>query len=406
MEKLIILLLGFASGLPLALTGSTLTLWLAENGTSKAAIGLFALVATPYTLKFLWAPLLDRVRLPLLGHLGRRRGWGIFIEILLALAIITLGHADPTHHLHRTALLAVLVGFLGASQDIVIDALRVELLAEKDQGTGAALIVLGYRIGMLASGAGALYLATYGGWQLAYTVMAGLLGIGVLGFLLSPRLAEPAPAVTTFTQHFQQGVVLPLSDFRRRPHWRATAAAIVLYKLGVVWTLAMTSPFYVAMGFTKPEIATVTKVFGVLAMIGGGFAGGWLVKKRGIMPALLWGGLAQMLCLYSFAGLALAGHSLPWLTVAIGGENFAGAMATAAFVAWLSSLCNRDFTATQYALLSALAGTTRDLFSTPSGYLAEYLNWAQYFMLVPLASLPGLGLCYYLAFQNKRSYIK
>ena len=276
----------------------------------------------------------------------------------------------------------------------------------KTRGWARALIVLGYRIGMLASGAGALYLAACGGWALAYTVMAALLGVGTLGFLLSPRPAEPAPTETGFAHHFEQGVILPLADFLRRPRWKLIAAFIVLYKLGVVWALAMTSPLYVELGFSKPEIASISKVFGVLAMIGGGFAGGWLVKRRGALPALLAGGIAQMLCLYAFAGLALAGHSLPWLTLAIGGENFTGAMATAAFVAYLSSLCNREFTATQYALLSALSGMTRDLLSAPSGLLAEHLNWAQYYMLVPLVSLPGLGLCYYLAFLNKRSYIK
>ena len=392
----VILLLGFASGLPLALTGSTLSLWLAETGTSRSAIGLFGLVALPYTLKFLWAPLFDRVRLPLLSRLGRRRSWGIGIELLLAMAIIGMGHADPAHHLQRAALLAIVVGFLAASQDVVIDALRVELLPVESQGTGAALVVLGYRIGMLVSGAGALYLAAYGGWALAYTVMASLLGIGVAGFLISRPTAELVLATTGFRTHFHQGVIQPLADFLRRPGWAWVAAFIVLYKLGVVWALAMSSPLYVDLGFSKPEIASISKVFGVLAMIGGGFAGGWLVKRRGILPALLWGGGLQMLCLYTFAGLALAGHSLPWLTLAIGSENFTGAMATAAFVAYLSSLCNREFTATQYALLSALSGLTRDLLSAPSGFIAQHLNWAEYFMLVPLASLPGLGLLIWL----------
>jgi PAT family beta-lactamase induction signal transducer AmpG len=389
---IIILLLGFASGLPLALTSSTLTFWLAESGTSKGAIGLFAVVALPYTLKFLWAPLLDQIPLPLLGRLGRRRGWGIFIQILLALAIVALGRADPALHLHRAAVLALLVGFLAASQDIVIDALRVEVLPLPDQGMGAALIVLGYRLGMLASGAGALYLAQYGGWQLAYTVMAGLLGIGALGFLLSPASDVRDQESEVRKKAFLISDLCFLISGLRRPNWPLIAAFIVLYKLGVVWALAMTSPLYVDLGFTKPEIASISKVFGILAMIAGGFAGGWLVKRRGILPALLGSGLAQMLCLYAFAGLALAGHSLPWLALAIGSENFTGAMATAAFVAYLSSLCNRDYTATHYALLSALAGVTRDLLSAPSGLLAEHLNWVEYYTLVPLASLPGLGL--------------
>jgi PAT family beta-lactamase induction signal transducer AmpG len=236
--------------------------------------------------------------------------------------------------------------------------------------------------------------------------MAALLGVGTLGFLLSPD-SEVRDQVSGIRPNaFLIPDIWSLISDLRRPGWPLIAAFIVLYKLGVVWALAMTSPLYVDLHFTKPEIASISKVFGVVAMIAGGFAGGWLVKQRGILSALWWGGWAQMLCLYAFAGLALAGHSLPWLTLAIGGENFTGAMATAAFVAYLSSLCNRDFTATQYALLSALSGMTRDLLSSPSGYFAEHVNWAQYYFLVPLASLPGLGLCYYLAFLNKRSYIK
>jgi MFS transporter, PAT family, beta-lactamase induction signal transducer AmpG len=399
-----ILLMGFSSGLPLALTSATLALRLADLGVSLTAIGLFTLVRSPYTFKFLWSPLIDRLPLPwLTTRLGRRRGWALAIQAALAGAILCLGLVDPASRPWLTALAALVVAFLSASQDIVIDAYRIELLRPEEQGAGAAATQWGYRFGMLASGAGALYAASFGGWRFAYALMAGLMLVGVATVALTPEpqaagaLATiPGATVLERLRHWlARAVVSPFVDLVRR-HGAGglllILVFIVLYKFGDAIAATMSNPLYVSLGFTKVEIATVAKIFGVGATLAGVALGGILVLRLGIFRALLVGGFLQMLSNLMYILQVRSGHDVSILALAIGTENLTGGMASAAFVAYLSSLCNVAFTATHYALLSSLATVGINLLSASGGALAQHLGWAPFFALSTALCLPGLML--------------
>lgn len=400
----VVLLLGFASGLPLLLTLSTLSFWLAEAKIDKAAIGLFALVGLPYTWKFAWAPIIDRVALPpFTTHLGRRRGWLLFVQLLLAAAIVALGACDPTRNLGVMAGLALLVAFLSASQDIVIDAYRVELLGERQQGAGAAAVVVGYRVAMLLAGAGALVVAEFAGWFWAYAAMAACLVIGMATVLLAP---EPEAGGTNDHVHpagpaawLKAAVLDPFADFLHRDG-PGTALLILLfimlYKLGDALLGTMTNPFYVEIGFTKPEVATIVKGYGLVATLIGGFLGGVVVNRRGIVPALWICGLIQLASNLIFVLQAWVGHDLAMLAVTISVENLAGGMGTAAFVAYLSSLCNISYTATQYALLSSFMAQARTTLSAGGGFLADSMSWVQFFLVTTAAAIPGLLMLLWL----------
>jgi PAT family beta-lactamase induction signal transducer AmpG len=398
-----IFVMGFASGLPLALTGATLGIWLKDAGVSLAAIGFFALVGIAYNLKFLWSPIIDRAPLPVLGRiLGRRRGWALVIQCLLALAILAMAGADPRQAPEMTALFAVMVAFCSASQDIVIDAYRVELLEPHEQGAGAAATQLGYRIGMLASGAGALFIAEFHGWAMAYTTMAGLVGIGMAAVLLTREPAASAQAAAQAAKHpgfiawVGDAVIAPLADFARRPAWIGLLLFVLLYKFGDALAGVMAGPFYIAIGFSKAEIAAISKVFGVIATMLGVFLGGLVVYRLGVFRGLLICGVLQMLSNLMFAAQAAIGHNQAFLMATIFTENVTGGMGSAAFVAYLSSLCNLAYTATQYALLSSLAAMGRTVLSSWGGVLAEKLDWVLFFILTTGAALPGLLLLLWL----------
>lgn len=412
---LVILFLGFSEGLPLALTGSTLNVWLREQGVSKTGIGLFALVTMPYALKFLWAPLIDRLRLPLLTRLfGRRRGWALVTQAGLMVALLGLAGTNPATELWWTALFAVLVAFCSASQDIVVDAYRVEVLDENRQAAGAAVLVLGYRFGMLAAGAGALYIADFHGWRVAYEAMAALVLVGVVTILINqePKVAV-SPESLQREQHVADwlaarphlsgrmaaslswlygAVVAPFAQFMSRKGWIVMLAFIATYKLGEVLAGVMSSPFYVDLGFTKTEIATVTKLFGLWATIIGGLLGGLLVGRVGVLRGLMIGGILQMVSNISYVALAWAGHDVSALAVTVAVENVCGGVATAAFVAYLSGLCNVAYTATQYALLSSFYKLGGDLFGASSGWLADRMDWVSFFLLSMAGALPALIL--------------
>ena len=393
-RMLAILLMGFASGLPLALTGATLSIWLKESAITLTAIGLFAPVGLSYNLKFLWAPLMDRVRLPFLtARLGRRRSWALLIQFLLALAILALGITDPATGLTRVAICAIIVAFLSASQDLVIDAYRVELLEKDEQGAGAAATQIGYRIGMLASGAGALYLAQYFSWTAAYGVMAMLILVSMI-VILSTREPRSPPAVRG--PWLKSTVVAPFADFAKRRFWLLILIFVVLYKFGDALAAALAGPLYIELGFEKSEIASITKVFGVIASVAGISLGGVAVYRWGLMRALLICGALQMLSNLMYLVQLWAGHDIGMLAITIATENVTGGMASAAFVAYLSSLCSPAFTATQYALLSALAAVARTLLSASSGFFVDHLGWGPFFLLATAACLPGLALLLYL----------
>jgi PAT family beta-lactamase induction signal transducer AmpG len=416
---LAILVLGFASGLPLALTGQTLQAWLKESGVSLQSIGLFALVGVPYTLKFLWAPLIDRLPLPPLTRwLGRRRGWLIFAQLLLMAAIIALALNNPAQALAATALCAVAVAFASATQDIVIDAWRVEILEQRQLAAGAAAIVFGYRVGMLVSSAGALYLADRFAWPLVYLSMAALLLVGAIVVLLvgepqsqprgdaerrfaeaqawlaaRPHLSGPLAGLMAW---LYASVAGPFLQFMSRRGWVGILLFVMLFKLGDSLAGVLATSFYLDLGFAKTEIAEISKLYGFGATMIGLFLGGWMMQAVGLYRALWICGFLQMGSNLLFAVLALRGHD-PWfLALTVGVENLAGGMGTAVLVAYLSALCDIAYTATQYALLSSLTAVARTLLSSYAGFLAGALGWPGFFLLTTVAALPGLVLLAWL----------
>lgn len=392
----VVLLLGFFSGLPLALTGATLSVWLFEAKVDIASISLFAAVATPYTLKFLWSPAMDGLPIPLLTRwLGRRRGWLVATQCLLVLALALLACADPAAVPVLTACAALLVAFASASQDIVIDAYRVEILSASTQGQGAAMAQLGYRLGMLASGAGALFLAESWGWSATYVIMAALAALGMLVSLWAAEPAQPFVASIerpSYRVWLRESVIAPFIDFTRHHSWVLILVFIVAYRLADAFIGTVTNPFLLDIGFTKTEIAKVVKVYGVIATLMGTFAGGWLVARFGAIRLMFVSGVLHGLTNLMFVLQAQVGANVHVLALGITLENFTGGISAAAFVAFLSSLCNVHYTATQYALLSSLAAFGRTWLSTPAGTVAAHLGWSWFFALSALLALPGLIL--------------
>ena len=409
---LLILPLGFASGLPLLLTFSTLSAWLATAGISRAAIGAFALVGTPYSLKFLWSPLIDRLPPPL--PLGRRRGWGITIQIALIASTLGLGACDPTHHLRVMGALAILVAFLSASQDIVIDAYRVDILTPDQQGPGAAMIQTGYRTAMLASGAGALMIASRFGWFTAYATMAAMLTVGMLAFVFGPEpepppeLAHDVPAsrFDALASWLATAVVDPFADFMRRPSWAAILIFIVGYKLGEAMAGVMATPLYISLGFSLNEIAYVSKLVGFFATIAGALVGGVVTARLGVLRALLLCGVLQSAGNLFYVLQAVGGHRLDYLAMCVAAENLTGAMAGAALVAYLSDLCSPAFTATQYALLSSLSSVGRTTIAATAGLLANKVGWVHFFLLTTVATVPALVLLVWIARRGPMQFAR
>jgi PAT family beta-lactamase induction signal transducer AmpG len=394
---LAILFMGFSSGLPLALTGSTLNYWLREQGISRTAIGLFSLVGIAYVLKFAWSPIIDHLSIPTLTQrFGRRRSWALAIQIPLAMAILVLGFTDPATSPLVTALAAVVVAFLSASQDIVIDAYRIELLRPEEQGAGAAATQWGYRFGVLASTVVALHVEKFGGWSFAYALMAVLMSVGMLTVWLTPEPMAELPASPTgqagtrLRAWLGEAFVAPFADVFKRPHWMAILLFIVLYKYGDALAGLMSTPLYVDLGFTTNEVADISKLFGVGATMVGVAAGGLVVARLGLYASLLFCGVVQNLATLMYAALAVSGHDLNMLALSVAIENVTGGMGSAAFVAYLSRLCTVSFTATQYALFSALFAFSRIVLSAPGGWLADRVEWVPFFLIAAAAGIPGL----------------
>ena len=405
------LALGFSSGLPLMLSFSVLSVRLAETGVDRTSIGLFALTGTVYSLKFLWAPLIDTVPLPwLTRRFGRRRGWMLATHVACMAAIVGLGLSDPASDLWTVALFACLVAFASASQDIVLDAYRIEVLDEGQYGPGAAVFVQGFRIGMYVASAGGLMLADAFGWAAAHAVMAALLAVGIAVTLLGPeparapdpeaaarerRLAATASAwAGAGAAWFARAVLAPLAEFAARPGWVAVLAFILLYKLGDAALATMANPFYVELGFSKSEIAAAVKTGGFVASLAGIFAGGMAVHALGLLPSLLVAGILQALSNLAFIALNEAGRDIAWLAGAVAAEGFTGGLGTTAFLAYLMSLCNVSYTVLQFALLSSIMAVARTTLSAPSGWIVDSLggDWNAFFALTALACLPGLLL--------------
>jgi PAT family beta-lactamase induction signal transducer AmpG len=416
---LIVLFLGFSSGLPLALTGATLLVWMRESGVDLGTIGLFALVGTPYTVKFLWAPLTDALDVPLLSKLlGRRRGWLVFTQILLMAAIVFLGSCDPAATPALVAVGALLVASASATQDIVVDAFRVESLDENEQAAGMAGYVAAYRIGMLVSTAGALFLVSgiqaYGldkqtAWHWGYFAMAALVLVGTATALIATEpersaLAEAAHAHETPFARIAEAAVGAFKDFLGAEFAFAMLAFVVLFKFTDALSGAMTAPFVIDLGFSRNEYAAIVKGVGLAALLLGGFAGGFLARALPLATSLWIGALLQAAANLTFCWVAAAGHDLAALTVAITVENFTSAIGTVMFVAYLSALCQNPLhTATQYALLTALAAVGRTYLSSGAGFIAESAGWVWFFVICALAGLPSLVL---LAWLQRKGHFK
>jgi len=399
-RMLAILCMGFSSGLPLLLVFGTLSFWLREAGVSRTAIGLFVLVGISYSFKFIWSPFIDRLPIPVLTcRLGRRRSWALVIQVPLMVAIFALGSTDPKAELGATAVLAVIVAFLSASQDIVIDAYRIELLTPEEQGAGAAATQWGYRIGTLAGSTGAFNAAEFGGWHFAYTIMAALMLVGIGSVLMTREPSVPATALPA--RHggrvgagawVEEAIVAPFADFMKRRGWVAILLFIVLYKLGEAMAGAMANPLYQELGFSKADVGNYGKLVGLAATLTGVATGGIAVARLGMVRALLFGGVLQMLSNLLYIALLNSGQSKLMLAASIFGENFTGGMASAAFVAYLSSLCNAAFTATQYALFSSLAAVPARFLAAPSGWLVDHWSWTPFFLLATIICVPSLLL--------------
>ena len=395
---LVMLFLGFSAGLPLPLTGFTLRQWMSESGIALTAIGLSALIGLSYSFKFAWSPFMDRLELPwFTKRLGRRRGWLLPIQLLLALSIAGMALTDPRLSPMLTVLAAVTVAFLSASQDIVIDAYRIESLLVEEQGAGLAAYVWGYRIAMIAGNAGVLLLVGRLEWSGAYLVMAALIGVGIVTCLLMPEPVEASSrAATGVLDWLRLAVIGPLIEFARRDAWLVVLAFVVLFKLGEALAGIMTAPFYRSLGFSREEVAGVSTVFGTAVTLAGVAVGGLVVHRLGIYSALIVTGILQMASNFMYVALAYAGHDLPMLFLQVGIEGFTDGLADAAFVAYLSSLTNIAFTATQYALLSSLATVPLSTLGASGGWLAEALGWPLFFSLTAAAALPALFIALWL----------
>jgi MFS transporter, PAT family, beta-lactamase induction signal transducer AmpG len=415
---LVVLLLGFSSGLPIVLVGATLQAWMKTSGIDVKTIGLFAAVALPYTIKFLWAPLVDALDVPLLARvLGRRRSWLLLTQAWLIAAIAFLGFCDPVASAFVVAVSAFIVAAASATQDIVVDAFRVESLPENEQAAGMAAYVAAYRVGALTSGAGALLLVaglrgSFGdraAWTGCYLVMAALIFVGILATLLA---VEPASSAAVEAEHelpsrrnaikrALQSALDSFRDFLSRKLAVAALVFVVLFKLADALAFALLTPFVLDLGFSLPQLAAIRNGVGFVVAVLGGFVGGLIARALPLSMSLWIGGILQTVMILAFSWQATVGNSVPMLTVTTTIEFFTDAVGTVIFVAYLSALCNNPlYTATQYALLTALAAVGRNVFALGTGYVAHAVGWAWFFVLCALAGLPALGLLAWLQRQG------
>ena len=396
-----LLFLGFASGLPLFLTSKTLQAWMSIEGVNLGAIGLFSLVSLPYSLKFIWSPLLDRFVPP---FLGRRRGWLVLMQGALLVAIAAMALQQPRQALQLLAINALLIAFFSASQDIAFDAYRTDVLEPLEMGAGAAIAVLGYRIALIVTGSLAFILADHIPWPTVYLLMSGLMAIGLFTSIWAPEPRDPRTPPASLAD----AVSLPFIEFFQRSGLLRGVLIllfIVLYKLGDALVNNMSTPFLLpktGLGFSQTEIGAIQGGMGLLATIVGTLAGGAILSQIGINRSLwVFGGL-QAVSNLAYLVLALVGKNYSFLVLTINIENFCAGLGTAAFVAFLMSLCNPRFSATQYALLSSLMAVSRDILVAPAGTLAKATGWPLFFLISIVAALPGLLLLPVFAPWNSR----
>ena len=390
-KMLSIFLTGYAGGLPLLLVGSTLQAWMTEAGIDLGTIGLFASVGTPYSLKVLWAPLMDRFHF----WPGRRRGWMMLMQILLVISIFSMSLFEPAANIYGIAVMALLVAIFSATQDVAIDAYRREILSDEELGMGSSLYVVGYRVGLLIAGAGALwmadrYLLPTGGanWPLVYQVMAGAMALGLVFTAFAYKESEKFES----PQSLQEAVVGPFLEFFKRDGAILVLVFIVLYKLGDTMAANMTTPFMLLKGYTKTDIATVVKGFGLMALIIGGVLGGIGTLKMGITRSLWVFGILQGVSTAGFCWLAMVETNITNLTLVIAFENLSAGLGSSAYAAFMASMTNRKYTGTQYALLTALMALPRTFLSAPTGYMAEAMGWNGFFLFCTLIAIPGMAI--------------
>jgi PAT family beta-lactamase induction signal transducer AmpG len=395
-RMLVAFLMGFSGGLPLLLTWGVLQAWMTEKGVDLTWIGMISLVQIPYVWKFLWAPFLDRFIPP---FLGRRRGWLIVSQIALMAAIVGLGYSDPVKNTGLMIGAALLVAFFSATQDVVIDAYRREDLPDEELGLGSSMYVYGYRLGMLLASGGGLIMADHIPFSQVYFIMSLCMLPGILTTLLTsePELVAGAP------QTLREAVVNPFADYFSRNGALWILVFILLYKIGDTMASGITMPFYLNTGFSKTEIGTVVKFFGTAATLLGAFLGGLLLLKMGINRGLWIFGILQALSTAGFAILARIGYNIAMLSGVIAFENLSSGMGTAAFVAFMASITNKKFTATQYALLTGIMGLSRQLASSVTGFLAKNMGWESFFIFCTLIAIPGMLLLLKIAPWNSRS---
>ncbi|WMY73503.1 muropeptide MFS transporter AmpG [Buttiauxella selenatireducens] len=386
-KSAILLILGFASGLPLALTSGTLQAWMTVENIDLKTIGFFSLVGQAYVFKFLWSPVMDRYTPPLLG---RRRGWLLITQVLLLIAIAGMGFLEPGSQLRWMAALAVIIAFCSASQDIVFDAWKTDVLPAEERGTGAAISVLGYRLAMLVSGGLALWLADrYLGWQGMYWLMAALMLPCIIATLLAP---EPTDAIPV-PRSLEQAVVAPLRDFFGRNNAWLILLLIVMYKLGDAFAMSLTTTFLIrGVGFDAGEVGMVNKTLGLIATIIGALYGGILMQRLSLFRALLIFGILQGVSNAGYWILSITDKHMISMATAVFFENLCGGMGTAAFVALLMTLCNKSFSATQFALLSALSAVGRVYVGPIAGWFVEAQGWPTFYLFSVFAAVPGILL--------------
>lgn len=395
-KLIVVTLLGFSSGLPRLLVASTLIAMLTDRGVDTATLGLFANVIMPYSFHWAWAPLMDHLRIPVFSAmLGRRVSWILLAQLTVMAALFWMGLRIDTASPLEIAIIATVIAFFSASQDIVIDAYRTEYLDPELYGKGAASGVFGYRVGMLVAGAGALAMADIVAWSIVYFVMAALMSVGMITvFIAGEPENTPAPSTAkTIGAWFAEAVIAPFKQFlTAHPQAVLILLFIVFYKMPDGFINLMTTRFFMETGFTKTEIAAVGKIYGFVAVIIGGFVGGALLDRIGLKPALLYFFILHLATIATYILLDHMGHQLPFLILSISLDYFTGGMVTSALVALLMSLCNKQYTATQYALLGALPTVASTFLANGSGWVAVHAGWSGLFITAILLGLPALLL--------------
>jgi len=384
-RMLLVILLGFSSGLPLAMIGSTLQAWLADSKVDLASIGIIALVGLPHAVKFLWAPLLDSVKPP---FWGRRRGWAFLILLGLILSELCMSFLHPEESLTLVQLVALLVAFFSASQDIVVDAFRTEILEKEEYGIGAGAYTMGYRIAMLVSGAVALSLADHLPWRTVYVILAAVQCLGLVAIFLAKESPYTPPARLPFKERISQ----PFIELFQRAHAWEILAFVMVYKLGTMMGTSLTTAFLLAHEFTKTEIAFAAKTVGLIATIVGALVGGAMMMRLGMKRSLWTFGILQAAGIPLFILVVILGHNYAAMLTVIAAENFMIGLGVAAIQAFIMSVCNVKFTGTQYALFSSLTAVTRVIFSSQAGRVVEHIGWINFFIFSAALSIPGLLL--------------